>query len=96
MSMASHPYNRGLLAKVSIQFLKPCTALAVMDLLAMREVEIKSKLVCIVGRSNIVGRPLVHLFEQNIVAVILCHSKTSNLKEITSQNRYFNSCHRSG
>lgn len=80
-----HPYNRGLLAQGLDPILKPCTAIAVMDLLAMREVELKSKVACIVGRSNIVGRPLVHLFEQANATVILCHSKTSNLKELTSQ-----------
>ena len=62
-----------------------CTPLGVIELLKAYNVEIKGKHVIIVGRSNIVGKPLIHLFLNNESTVTVCHSKTENLSEYTKQ-----------
>ena len=54
----------------------PCTPKGIMRLLAEHEIDPKGKHVCIIGRSNIVGRPLARMMEQADATVTLCHSKT--------------------
>lgn len=62
-----------------------CTPLGVMELLKAYNVEIEGKHVVIVGRSNLVGKPLISLFLNNNATVTVCHSKTQNLVEYTKQ-----------
>ena len=57
----------------------PCTARGVMDLLKYYNIEVEGKDVAIVGRSNIVGKPLADLFMAAGATVTHCHSKTNNL-----------------
>lgn len=54
----------------------PCTAKGIMRLLSEYNIELEGKSVCVIGRSNIVGRPIVHMMEQANATVTLCHSKT--------------------
>lgn len=54
----------------------PCTPLGIMELLKKYDVHLEGKCVCIIGRSNIVGRPLARMMEQAGATVTLCHSKT--------------------
>ena len=54
----------------------PCTPAAVMALLDRNDIDVASKTVCMIGRSNTVGRPLARLLEHRNATVILCHSKT--------------------
>ncbi|MCI8545107.1 MAG: bifunctional methylenetetrahydrofolate dehydrogenase/methenyltetrahydrofolate cyclohydrolase [Bacilli bacterium] len=61
----------------------PCTPQAVMELLKRKEIEVAGKHVVVVGRSNLVGKPLVQLFLKKDATVTVCHSKTENLKELT-------------
>ncbi len=61
----------------------PCTPQAVMELLKQKEIEVAGKHVVVVGRSNLVGKPLVQLFLKKDATVTVCHSKTENLKELT-------------
>jgi methylenetetrahydrofolate dehydrogenase (NADP+)/methenyltetrahydrofolate cyclohydrolase len=61
----------------------PCTAAAVMKLLEYYHIDISSKHVVIIGRSNVVGRPLIQLCLQKDATVTCCHSKTKNLEQIT-------------
>ena len=61
----------------------PCTAAGIIKLLKEYEVEIEGKNVCIVGRSKLVGRPLVSLFLKENATVTVCHSKTNNLSDFT-------------
>ncbi|MBL3284592.1 Bifunctional protein FolD protein [Rickettsiales endosymbiont of Paramecium tredecaurelia] len=65
--------------------LVPCTALGVIKLIESQNIAIASRRVAIVGRSNIVGKPLFHLFLQRNATPTLCHSHTQNLSDITSQ-----------
>lgn len=63
----------------------PCTAAGIIRLLEEYEVEMEGANVVIVGRSKLVGRPLVSLFLKNNATVTVCHSKTKNLSEITNK-----------
>lgn len=54
----------------------PCTPAAVIALLKRHEIELEGQIVCMIGRSNTVGRPLARMLEHRDATVILCHSKT--------------------
>jgi methylenetetrahydrofolate dehydrogenase (NADP+)/methenyltetrahydrofolate cyclohydrolase len=79
-----HPLNVGLLTSGYSTGFIPCTARGVLELIKMTEQNIAGKKVVIIGRSNIVGKPLASLLLQFDATVTLCHSKTKNLAFITS------------
>jgi len=60
-----------------------CTPKGIMKLLEYYNIELKGKNVCIINRSNIVGKPLFHLLIDQDATVTMCHSKTVNLIEHT-------------
>lgn len=60
----------------------PCTPLGILNLLKHHDIEIAGKECVVVGRSNIVGKPMAMLLLQNDGTVTMCHSKTQNLKEV--------------
>lgn len=62
--------------------LVPCTVKGIIRLLDEYKVEIEGKHVVIVGRGNIVGKPLIHAMMNRNATVTVCHSKTKNLDEI--------------
>ena len=62
-----------------------CTPYGIIELLKYYNIEIKGKNIVIVGRSNLVGKPLYSLFLKEDATVTMCHSKTENLKEHTLQ-----------
>lgn len=76
--------NAGLLFKGNNN-LVPCTPLGIINLLKEYNIEISGKHAVVIGRSNLVGKPLAMLLLQNGATVTLCHSKTVNLKEFTKQ-----------
>ena len=61
----------------------PCTPNSVLRLLKESKVDIKGKNVVVIGRSNIVGKPVAQLLLNEDATVTICHSKTENLKEIS-------------
>ena len=61
----------------------PCTVQGVIDLLDYYNVPIQGKNIVILGRSNIVGKPLALALLNRNATVTICHSKTENIKEIT-------------
>ena len=63
--------------------LVPCTPQGIVDLLKEYNIELEGKNVVIVGRSDLVGKPLAALMINNNATVTLCHSKTKNLSDIT-------------
>ena len=63
----------------------PCTPKGVLRLLKEYKIEIAGKHAVIVGRSNIVGKPLAIMLLNEDATVTICHSKTKNLAEITKQ-----------
>lgn len=63
----------------------PCTAQGIIDLLDYYSIPIEGKHAVVVGRSNIVGKPVAHLLTCRNATVTVCHSKTVNLSEYTKQ-----------
>ena len=78
---AFHPYNVGKIMIGNHDFL-PCTPAGVMVLLEQSGVEIAGKKCVVIGRSNIVGKPMAMLLLHANGTVTICHSRTQNLKEI--------------
>jgi len=77
-----HPHNAGLLALGRPAFV-PATPLGGLELLKRSGIEIKGKEAVIIGRSNIVGKPMFFLLLQEHATVTVCHSRTRNLPEVT-------------
>lgn len=65
--------------------LAPCTAQGIIDLLDYYNIPIEGKHAVVIGRSNIVGKPVAHLLTCRNATVTICHSKTPNLSEYTKQ-----------
>ena len=63
----------------------PCTPLGIIKLLDFYNIELEGKNVVILGRSNIVGKPMLHLLLQKNATVTITHSYTKNLKDITKK-----------
>lgn len=78
---AFHPYNTGKIMQGKYDFL-PCTPAGVMELLERYNVEIKGKDCVVVGRSDIVGKPMAMLLLHKDGTVTVCHSKTANLSDV--------------
>ena len=77
---AFHPANVGRLMTGNPDFL-PCTPAGVMEMLKKYNIETSGKDCVIIGRSNIVGKPMAMLMLMANSTVTICHSKTKNLKE---------------
>jgi methylenetetrahydrofolate dehydrogenase (NADP+)/methenyltetrahydrofolate cyclohydrolase len=77
-----HPVNVGRLAMGRPVFV-PCTPAGIMELLDDRGVEIRGVNACVVGRSQIVGRPMAQLLLQRDATVTICHSRTRDLPAVT-------------
>jgi len=78
-----HPINIGRLA-MGRPALVPCTPAGIIELLNYYEIELKGVNACVVGRSQIVGRPMAQLLLQRDATVTICHSRTKNLPAVTS------------
>ena len=76
-------YNKGLLS-IGKPALTPCTPLGIIELLKQYKIKIASKNAVVIGRSNIVGKPMAQLLLNEDATVTICHSQTKNLAEITS------------
>lgn len=79
-----HAMNSGRLMNGQPSFV-PCTPLGVMKLLEAYQIPTRGKHAVIIGRSNIVGKPMAMLLLAADATVTICHSKTANLAEITRQ-----------
>ncbi len=78
---AFHPVNVGKIMIGDYSFL-PCTPAGVMELIASTGTEIAGKECVVIGRSNIVGKPMAMLLLHKSGTVTVCHSKTKDLKEV--------------
>ena len=78
-----HPMNVGRLAQ-GRNTLAPCTPAGVIEILKRSDIKMAGEHAVIVGRSNIVGKPMAMLLLQENATVTICHSRTKNLAEITS------------
>jgi len=79
-----HPTNIGLLAIGNPRFV-PCTPLGVMKLIEHEEIAVQGRHAVVVGRSNIVGKPMALLLVQKGATVTICNSRTPDLGAMTSQ-----------
>ena len=79
-----HAMNSGRLMNGQPSFV-PCTPLGVMKLLEAYQIPTRGKHAVIIGRSNIVGKPMAMLLLAADATVTICHSKTANLAEVTRQ-----------
>ncbi len=81
---AFHPYNVGKIMIGDYNFL-PCTPAGVMALIQRSEIEVAGKNCVVIGRSNIVGKPMAMLLMHANGTVTICHSRTKNLKEVCAE-----------
>jgi methylenetetrahydrofolate dehydrogenase (NADP+)/methenyltetrahydrofolate cyclohydrolase len=79
-----HPVNVGNLAIGEDCYL-PCTPAGVIELMKRSGIDMGGKHAVIVGRSNIVGKPVSFLLLRENATVTICHSRTANMEEITRQ-----------
>jgi methylenetetrahydrofolate dehydrogenase (NADP+)/methenyltetrahydrofolate cyclohydrolase len=79
-----HPVNQGLLLSGGEGF-RPCTPMGIMKLLDSVRCDPKGKNATVVGRSNIVGKPVAIMLLERHATVTICHSRTSQLKDEVSR-----------
>ena len=83
-----HPFNVGRLV-IGVDTFRSCTPAGVQELLLRSGIDVAGKHVVIIGRSNIVGKPMANIVVQKEkganATVTICHSRTTNLPEITRQ-----------
>lgn len=78
-----HPINAGKLAIGQMPYSYPCTPKGIMKLLDSYNIKLEGLNAVVVGRSNIVGKPLAQMLLNNNTTVTIAHSKTKNLPDIT-------------
>ena len=79
---AFHKQNVGRIMIGDYDFL-PCTPAGIMEMLHAYDISVDGKNCVVIGRSNIVGKPMAMLLLHENGTVTICHSRTKNLKEIT-------------
>ncbi|MEI3606777.1 bifunctional methylenetetrahydrofolate dehydrogenase/methenyltetrahydrofolate cyclohydrolase FolD [Pseudogracilibacillus sp. SE30717A] len=79
-----HPINIGRMIVGQDAFL-PCTPYGIIQMLKSKNIVIEGKHVVVIGRSNIVGKPMGQLLLNENATVTYCHSRTNDLKSITNQ-----------
>src|SRR6267142_1389728 len=79
-----HPVNIGKLSMGRPTF-APCTPAGILELLERSQIPISGTNACVVGRSQIVGRPMAQLLLQRDATVTICHSRTRDLQAVTSE-----------
>lgn len=79
-----HPVNAGKLSQ-GYPSLAPCTPAGVIEILKRSDIEITGKHAVIVGRSNIVGKPMAAMLLNESATVTICHSRTHDLATVTRQ-----------
>ena len=81
---AFHPVNVGKIMIGDYDFV-PCTPAGIMEMLAYYNIDVCGKECVVIGRSNIVGKPMGMLLLHKNGTVTICHSRTKNLAEVTSR-----------
>lgn len=79
-----HPVSAGKLAMGRPVFV-PCTPAGIIELLDYNHIQLSGMNACVVGRSQIVGRPMAQLLLQRDATVTICHSRTRDLAAVTRQ-----------
>ena len=78
---AFHPHNVGRIMIGDYDFV-PCTPAGIMEMLDFENIDVEGKTCVVIGRSNIVGKPMGMLLLHKNGTVTICHSRTKELKEI--------------
>lgn len=78
------PQSAGRLA-VGLPSLLPCTPHGIIQMLRRNNIELSGKKAVVLGRSNLVGKPLAQLLLQENATVTVCHSRTENLSEVARE-----------
>lgn len=81
---AFHPENVGHIMRGDYNFL-PCTPAGIMELLDRYGIEVEGKNCVVIGRSDIVGKPMAMMLLHKNGTVTICHSRTKNIADITSR-----------
>ncbi len=81
---AFHPVNVGKIMIGDYDFL-PCTPAGIMEMLSFYNIDVCGKECVVIGRSNIVGKPMGMLLLHKNGTVTICHSRTQNLSEVTAK-----------
>lgn len=79
-----HPVNVGKMS-IGEPSLLPCTPAGIIELLKHENIEISGKHAVVIGRSNIVGKPVAMLLLQENATVTICHSRTREMAKVTSE-----------
>lgn len=79
-----HPYNVGLL-NIGEDCLMPCTPLGIINMLSDAGINLQGKNAVVIGRSNIVGKPMAAMLIKANATVTVCHSKTKDIKNICAE-----------
>lgn len=77
------PYNLGKLFSGEKPYVYPCTPKGILLLLDEYNIELDGKNIVVIGRSNLVGKPVAQMLLNRNATVTMCHSHTKNLSEIT-------------
>ena len=80
-----HPLNVGYMSTYNPKAMLPATPSAIMELLHFYNIPLEGKHAVIIGRSNLVGKPLAMLLLQANCTVTICHSKTPDIAALSSQ-----------
>jgi len=76
-----HPMNQGYLLTGN-PLIEPCTPKGVMELLKRYNIDMVGKTAVVIGRSNIVGKPVSIMLQREHATVTMCHSKTKNIADV--------------
>ncbi len=79
-----HPVNMGRLL-AGLPCTEPCTPKGIMFLLKQYDISLEGKKAVVLGRSNIVGKPVAHMLMRNNATVTVCHSRTRNIGDYTRE-----------
>lgn len=79
-----HPENVGLLVQKNPRFV-PCTPAGILELLSRQGISVSGRRACVIGRSDIVGKPLALLLLHADATVTVCHSRTPNLASVARE-----------
>ena len=79
-----NPINIGMV-QINREIFIPCTPLGILEMFKEYNIELSGKNIVVIGRSNIVGKPMAQVLINRDATVTIAHSKTQNLKEITKR-----------
>lgn len=80
-----HPNNQWKVLLWDESGFVPCTPAWIMEIFREKGIEVESKTICVIGRSNIVWKPIISLLINAWATVLACNSKTKNLEKFTTQ-----------